>query len=77
MSPSMAPTIAMVTPVCNLCLGGLEFIADQNGEFGLRTTVAPLQAVRFGSLDFIANGTRSLHRLTNEEVTVLDANAPL
>jgi hypothetical protein len=62
-SPFMAPTTAMITLGCSLRLGSLEFVANRNGEFGLQTTVAPLQAIRFGSLDFAVDDTGSQRRL--------------
>jgi hypothetical protein len=73
----IAPAPAMITPGCSLCFGSLEFIADRNGEFGLRTTVAPFQAIRIGSLEFIADDAGGLHRVADEEVTAPDIDTPL
>jgi hypothetical protein len=73
----MAPAIPMVAPGCCFCFGSLEFVANHNGELGLRTATTSLQAIRFGSLHFVADDTSSMHLLTDEEVAAPVDDIPL
>jgi hypothetical protein len=59
-SSLMASAFAIATPGCYLRFGSLEFVANQDGEFDLRTATPALQPIRFGSLDFITDGTGNL-----------------
>jgi hypothetical protein len=63
----MASAVAIAAPGCCLRFGSLDFIANQDGEFGLRAKTPTLQAIRFGSLDFITDGVGGLRRQTDEE----------
>jgi hypothetical protein len=73
----MAPTTTMAAPGCYLHFGSLEFVTDQSGKFGLRTTIASLQAICFGSLNFSTNNTDILCRLTGKEAAAPTATTSL